>query len=111
MSSRYANKLRYEGICCSDSFGQGYRNESNEATQFGPHAVRKRTLKSGRVKGEKQSKANPDRASRLIFIKRICTRVVTPTDAVAISLPRQTGAVSLLSMSSGDLETAGTSIN
>ncbi|KAJ3529209.1 hypothetical protein NM688_g7884 [Phlebia brevispora] len=38
---------------------QNYRNETREVTELGPHAVRKRTLKSGRKKKERQSKANP----------------------------------------------------
>ncbi|GLB33896.1 hypothetical protein LshimejAT787_0107800 [Lyophyllum shimeji] len=40
------------------SRGQDYRNETTEADDLGPHALRKRTLKSQRKKGA-VSKANP----------------------------------------------------
>lgn len=38
---------------------QGYRNESRDVEELGPHALRKRALKSGRKPKEKASKANP----------------------------------------------------
>ncbi|KAI9063267.1 hypothetical protein FKP32DRAFT_1572264 [Trametes sanguinea] len=47
-------------ITCSEGHVlQNYRNETREVTELGPHAVRKRTLKSGRKKKERQSKADP----------------------------------------------------
>ncbi|KAH8113267.1 hypothetical protein DFH11DRAFT_1601108 [Phellopilus nigrolimitatus] len=48
------------GITCSEGhILQNYRNETNEAADFGQHAMRKRTLKSTRMKKEKKSLANP----------------------------------------------------
>jgi len=38
---------------------QNYRNEAAEADDLGPHALRRRALKSGRKKKEKESKADP----------------------------------------------------
>ncbi|KAH9899892.1 hypothetical protein C8Q73DRAFT_638114 [Cubamyces lactineus] len=47
-------------ITCSEGHVlQNYRSETQEVTELGPHAVRKRTLKSGRKKKERQSKADP----------------------------------------------------
>ncbi|KAI0771603.1 hypothetical protein BD413DRAFT_625029 [Trametes elegans] len=47
-------------ITCSEGHVlQNYRNETREVTELGPHAVRKRNLKSGRKKKERQSKADP----------------------------------------------------
>ncbi|OCH94136.1 hypothetical protein OBBRIDRAFT_817467 [Obba rivulosa] len=47
-------------ITCSEGHVlQNYRNETREVTELGPHALRKRALKSGRKRKEKQSKANP----------------------------------------------------
>ncbi|CDO75565.1 hypothetical protein BN946_scf184858.g5 [Trametes cinnabarina] len=47
-------------ITCSEGHVlQNYRNETREVSELGPHAVRKRTLKSGRRKKERQSKADP----------------------------------------------------
>ncbi|KAI0335444.1 hypothetical protein GY45DRAFT_1292672 [Cubamyces sp. BRFM 1775] len=47
-------------ITCSEGHVlQNYRSETHEVTELGPHAVRKRTLKSGRKKKERQSKADP----------------------------------------------------
>ncbi|TFK55944.1 hypothetical protein OE88DRAFT_1621636 [Heliocybe sulcata] len=47
-------------ITCSEGHVlQNYRNETNEAEDFVPHAMRKRTLKSSRKKKEKLSKADP----------------------------------------------------
>ncbi|KAF8591519.1 hypothetical protein K439DRAFT_1326822 [Ramaria rubella] len=46
-------------ITCSEGHVlQNYRNETTETTELGPHALRKRTLKSGRAKQETLSKAN-----------------------------------------------------
>ncbi|KAH9938173.1 uncharacterized protein B0H18DRAFT_1080937 [Fomitopsis serialis] len=38
---------------------QNYRNETREVTELGPHALKKRALKSTRKKKEKESKADP----------------------------------------------------
>ncbi|OJT03792.1 RNA polymerase I-specific transcription initiation factor rrn7 [Trametes pubescens] len=47
-------------VTCSEGHVlQNYRTETHEVTELGPHAVRKRTLKSGRKKKERQSKADP----------------------------------------------------
>ncbi|KAI0677598.1 hypothetical protein C8Q78DRAFT_960540 [Trametes maxima] len=47
-------------VTCSEGHVlQNYRNETREVTELGPHAVRKRNLKSGRKKKERQSKADP----------------------------------------------------
>ncbi|KAI0723281.1 hypothetical protein C8Q76DRAFT_615356 [Earliella scabrosa] len=47
-------------IACSEGHVlQNYRNETREVHELGPHAVRKRTLKSSRKKQEKHSKADP----------------------------------------------------
>ncbi|KAI0347266.1 hypothetical protein BDW22DRAFT_1321340 [Trametopsis cervina] len=47
-------------ITCSEGHVlENYRNEVNEVAELGPHAVRKRTLKSGRKKKERMSKADP----------------------------------------------------
>ncbi|CCM01610.1 uncharacterized protein FIBRA_03670 [Fibroporia radiculosa] len=47
-------------ITCSEGHVlQNYRNETREVTDLGPHALRKRTLKSGRKRKERQSKADP----------------------------------------------------
>ncbi|KAH9853495.1 hypothetical protein C2E23DRAFT_107671 [Lenzites betulinus] len=47
-------------ITCSEGHVLlNYRNETHEVTELGAHAVRKRTLKSGRKKKERQSKADP----------------------------------------------------
>lgn len=47
-------------ITCSEGHVlQNYRSETNETTELGPHAMRKRTLKSNRRKKETASKANP----------------------------------------------------
>ncbi|KAG6829602.1 hypothetical protein H0H92_004071 [Tricholoma furcatifolium] len=47
-------------IACSEGHVlQNYRNEAAETEEMGPHALRKRTLKSGRKKKEAGSKANP----------------------------------------------------
>ncbi|EMD40759.1 hypothetical protein CERSUDRAFT_130984 [Gelatoporia subvermispora B] len=46
-------------ITCSEGHVlQNYRNETREVTELGPHALRKRALKSGRKRKERQSKAN-----------------------------------------------------
>ncbi|KAF9821140.1 hypothetical protein IEO21_00748 [Rhodonia placenta] len=48
-------------ITCSEGHVlQNYRNETREVTELGPHALRKRTLKSARKKREKLSKADPN---------------------------------------------------
>ncbi|KAG6866442.1 hypothetical protein C0991_003960 [Blastosporella zonata] len=47
-------------IACSEGHVlQNYRNEATEAEDIGQHALRKRTLKSGRKKKEPGSRANP----------------------------------------------------
>ncbi|KDQ64561.1 hypothetical protein JAAARDRAFT_52507 [Jaapia argillacea MUCL 33604] len=46
-------------ICSEGHVLQNYRNETIEATEFGPHAVTRRTLKSNRKKKEKGSRADP----------------------------------------------------
>ncbi|KAI0686432.1 hypothetical protein BC835DRAFT_1288082 [Cytidiella melzeri] len=47
-------------ITCSEGHVlQNYRNETREVNELGPHTVRKRTLKSGRKKKERVSKADP----------------------------------------------------
>jgi RNA polymerase I-specific transcription initiation factor RRN7 len=38
---------------------QNYRNEAGEADDLGNHTMRKRTLKSGRQKKARQSRADP----------------------------------------------------
>ena len=45
---------------------QDYRIESRDVEELGPHALRKRTLKSGRKKKERISKADPNRELTLI---------------------------------------------
>ncbi|KAI9001035.1 hypothetical protein BD414DRAFT_473429 [Trametes punicea] len=46
-------------ITCSEGHVlQNYRNETQEVTELGPHAVRKRTLKLGRKKKEPRSRAD-----------------------------------------------------
>ncbi|KAI0719577.1 hypothetical protein C8T65DRAFT_706255 [Cerioporus squamosus] len=44
-------------VTCSE--GHNYRNETREVTELGPHAVRKRTLKSQRKKQERLTDADP----------------------------------------------------
>ncbi|KAI0750704.1 hypothetical protein C8Q80DRAFT_1153541 [Daedaleopsis nitida] len=47
-------------ITCSEGHVlQNYRNETREVNELGPHAVRKRTLKSGRKKQAKLSRGDP----------------------------------------------------
>ncbi|KAF9008975.1 hypothetical protein BDQ17DRAFT_1406924 [Cyathus striatus] len=47
-------------IACSEGhILQNYRNETTEVEEMGPHAMRKRTLKSGRKKKDKTSHADP----------------------------------------------------
>ncbi|TFK75826.1 hypothetical protein BDN72DRAFT_954379 [Pluteus cervinus] len=47
-------------IACSEGhILQNYRNEAKEADELGPHAVKKRTLKSGRQIKGRESKSNP----------------------------------------------------
>ncbi|KAI0770859.1 hypothetical protein BC629DRAFT_1642210 [Irpex lacteus] len=47
-------------ITCSEGHVlQNYRNETSQVEELGPHAVRKRALKSGRKKKERVSKADP----------------------------------------------------
>ena len=51
---------------------KNYRNETTEITEAGPHAMKKRTLKSGRKKREDKSKAdqNVRRSTRYFFVGR-----------------------------------------
>ncbi|KIM46103.1 hypothetical protein M413DRAFT_16851 [Hebeloma cylindrosporum] len=47
-------------IACSEGhILQDYRNETTEITEVGPHAMKKRTLKSGRKKTGKNGKGDP----------------------------------------------------
>ncbi|KAF8974480.1 hypothetical protein BDZ97DRAFT_1935346 [Flammula alnicola] len=47
-------------IACSEGHVlQDYRNETTEITEVGPHAMKKRTLKSGRKKNGERSNADP----------------------------------------------------
>ncbi|TFY55318.1 hypothetical protein EVJ58_g8323 [Rhodofomes roseus] len=47
-------------ITCSEGHVlQNYRNETREVTELGPHALKKRALKSTRKKKERESKADP----------------------------------------------------
>lgn len=41
---------------------QNYRNETHETQELGPHTLRKRKVRTGRKKGERQSKADPKRS-------------------------------------------------
>ncbi|TCD69659.1 hypothetical protein EIP91_006676 [Steccherinum ochraceum] len=48
-------------ITCSEGHVlQGYRNESRDVDELGPHALRKRTIKSGKKKRERRSRADPN---------------------------------------------------
>ncbi|KAF9534239.1 hypothetical protein CPB83DRAFT_324010 [Crepidotus variabilis] len=47
-------------VACSEGhILQNYRNETTEITEVGPHAMKKRTLKSGKEKKVKMSKRDP----------------------------------------------------
>ncbi|KZT74365.1 hypothetical protein DAEQUDRAFT_660695 [Daedalea quercina L-15889] len=47
-------------ITCSEGHVlQNYRNETREVTELGPHALKKRALKSTRKKKERESRADP----------------------------------------------------
>ncbi|KAI0068597.1 hypothetical protein BV25DRAFT_13565 [Artomyces pyxidatus] len=46
-------------ICSEGHILQNYRNETNETEELGPHTVRKRTLKSGRKRRARESRADP----------------------------------------------------
>ncbi|EIM88109.1 uncharacterized protein STEHIDRAFT_95050 [Stereum hirsutum FP-91666 SS1] len=46
-------------ICSEGHILQNYRNETHETQELGPHTLRKRKVRTGRKKGERQSKADP----------------------------------------------------
>ncbi|RDX55592.1 hypothetical protein OH76DRAFT_1338779 [Lentinus brumalis] len=60
--SRQWHKEPSSGLvtCSEGHYGkQNYRNETREVTELGPHAVRKRTLRSQRKKQERLTNADP----------------------------------------------------
>ena len=50
---------------------KNYRTEARILDEFGPHALQKRTLKSGRKKKEKKSNADPRRESQGLRMKSL----------------------------------------
>jgi len=46
---------------------KNYRTEARILDEFGPHALQKRTLKSGRKKKERKSGADPRRKSLVVY--------------------------------------------
>ncbi|KAI0375615.1 hypothetical protein BV20DRAFT_933153 [Pilatotrama ljubarskyi] len=75
-------------ITCSEGHVlQNYRNETREVTELGPHAVRKRNLKSGRKKKERQSKADPKlyHGERARFHYFQCLQVILRMQVAALT--------------------------
>ncbi|KAI1795209.1 hypothetical protein LXA43DRAFT_882600 [Ganoderma leucocontextum] len=75
-------------ITCSEGHVlQNYRNETTEVTELGPHHMRKRTLKSGRKKKERQSRADPKlyHGERARFHYYQCLQVVLRMQIAALT--------------------------
>ncbi|KAI0650789.1 hypothetical protein C8Q79DRAFT_1007021 [Trametes meyenii] len=75
-------------VTCSEGHVlQNYRNETREVTELGPHAVRKRNLKSGRKKKERQSKADPKvyHGERARFHYFQCLQVILRMQVAALT--------------------------
>ncbi|KAM5540486.1 hypothetical protein V8D89_005944 [Ganoderma adspersum] len=75
-------------ITCSEGHVlQNYRNETTEVTELGPHHMRKRTLKSGRKKKERQSRADPKlyRGERARFHYYQCLQVILRIQVAALT--------------------------
>ncbi|EJF61215.1 hypothetical protein DICSQDRAFT_61315 [Dichomitus squalens LYAD-421 SS1] len=75
-------------IMCSEGHVlQNYRNETTEVTELGPHHMRKRTLKSGREKKERQSKADPKvyHGERARFHFYQCLQLILRMQAAALT--------------------------
>ncbi|KAL0949478.1 hypothetical protein HGRIS_009531 [Hohenbuehelia grisea] len=75
-------------IACSEGHVlQNYRNEAADADEPSPYALRKRTLKSGRKKGEKHGKSDPKiyHGSRAQFHYAQCQQVILRLQIVALT--------------------------
>ncbi|KAF9464466.1 hypothetical protein BDZ94DRAFT_1161887 [Collybia nuda] len=75
-------------IACSEGHVlQNYRNEVIEAEEMGPHALRKRTLRSGRKKKEGTSRADPRlyHGARARFHYFECLQLILRKQIVALS--------------------------
>ena len=66
--------------------GQDYRNETNETTEFGPHALHKRTLKSIRSVKERSSKVNPICELSFEFIMKVHTYLLFIDGGVCVTV-------------------------